>query len=300
MSAMATIAEFDSLMQPVFRTKAKDDSGAIGIQFWIRGKPWHVVIDSDLLFNEDSGSIPAYRLAFADTDDTKKIMWGALLEKAWAKIKGNYEAADGGIINSGMRALSGLPVFAYMKADYQTDDKITELYGILSAADTAKYVMGFGTDGGGNDQESNSCGIAKSHAYTILAAFKIDTDELLLVRNPWGTTNYKDTDWDKDSVKWNDADTLAKVPLSVNPKTSNAQGIFVLPLAKLKVGAGNDEACLDEILIGHNRAADSFYHSWYDVEGDTSDGTAATVFSVKVPADVKATTDMYLTVDGYF
>ena len=62
--------------------------------------------------------IPAFNLEFATTDDSKLIMWGALLEKAWAKVKGNYDNIDGGFVNTGMRALAGVPVFSYMKADY--------------------------------------------------------------------------------------------------------------------------------------------------------------------------------------
>ena len=40
-------------------------------------------------------------------------MWAPLLEKAWAKVKGNYVTADGGFLVSGIRALTGVPVFTY-------------------------------------------------------------------------------------------------------------------------------------------------------------------------------------------
>ena len=36
--------------------------------------------------------------------------------------------------------------------------------------------MTAGSAGGGNDQETNSCGIAKSHAYSIFAAFELDNN----------------------------------------------------------------------------------------------------------------------------
>lgn len=158
----------------------------------------------------DNGAVPPTAdLEFAFVDDSKKILWGALLEKAWAKVKGNYDNIDGGFVNTGMRALAGVPVFSYKKTDYQTDAKITELYNILKAADDANYVIGFGTDGNGNDQENNSCNMAMSHAYTILSVFELDSTKVILARNPWGATDYKNTEWDKDSAKWNDAAKVA-------------------------------------------------------------------------------------------
>ena len=36
-------------------------------------------------------------------------MWSAITEKAWAKVKGAYSNADGGYIDSGVRALTGAP-----------------------------------------------------------------------------------------------------------------------------------------------------------------------------------------------
>jgi hypothetical protein len=40
-------------------------------------------------------------------------MWAPILEKGWAKVKGDYESADGGFNVSGLRAVVGSPVFRY-------------------------------------------------------------------------------------------------------------------------------------------------------------------------------------------
>jgi len=71
--------------------------------------------------------------------------------------------------------------------------------------------MSASTAGSGNDQENNHCGIAMSHAYSILAAFQLKDDtydeEVLLMRNPWGNTGYtgrwnaKDENWTEDLAK---------------------------------------------------------------------------------------------------
>ena len=40
-------------------------------------------------------------------------MWSAIIEKAWAKMKGTYTSADTGFNVNGLRALTGAPVFTY-------------------------------------------------------------------------------------------------------------------------------------------------------------------------------------------
>lgn len=99
--------------------------------------------------------------------------------------------------------------------------------------------MGTSTAGGGNDQVSNQCGIAQSHAYTILSAFTMTDSagtahKMAMIRNPWGTTYYSYT-WNKDDTNWTDA-LAAQVPFGIDPRTSaqptsGGSGIFVVPMA---------------------------------------------------------------------
>ena len=49
---------------------------------------------------------------YAQLGDDNSI-WGAILEKAWAKVKGSYEASSDGVMSNGLRALTGAPVFNY-------------------------------------------------------------------------------------------------------------------------------------------------------------------------------------------
>lgn len=41
-------------------------------------------------------------------------MWAPILEKAWAKVKGNYAQTDGGFVVNGLRSLTGVPTFTYV------------------------------------------------------------------------------------------------------------------------------------------------------------------------------------------
>ena len=47
-------------------------------------------------------------------------MWGPILEKAWAKVKGSYSNADDGYFSTGLRSLLGIPVFYYKVEDIIT------------------------------------------------------------------------------------------------------------------------------------------------------------------------------------
>lgn len=117
--------------------------------------------------------------------------------------------ANGGFIPTGFRSLTGAPVFVYKASSYTTDSEVAVLHDLIYQNDQLGYLGGVGTAGGGNDQDKNVCGIAMSHAYTLLAAFNM-TDgsgvvhRMLMVRNPWGS-NYYNWTWNPSDPNWTTA-----------------------------------------------------------------------------------------------
>lgn len=109
MASLASLAEAPAMIKDVFLTETKNSAGIIGVQFYIRGKPWTVSIDSSFLYQFPTSP----KLKFAQESPTDRAMWGPILEKAWAKVKGSYETADGGFVQNGLRAMTGVPVFDY-------------------------------------------------------------------------------------------------------------------------------------------------------------------------------------------
>jgi hypothetical protein len=110
MASIASAAEWPSLITDMFVTgtdMSGPNAGIIGVRFYIRGKPWVVTIDDKLMVDTSGDPV------FAESDSNKQAMWGAILEKAWAKVKGNYESSEGGFTVSGLRSLTGAPVFTY-------------------------------------------------------------------------------------------------------------------------------------------------------------------------------------------
>ena len=79
----------------------------------------------------------------------------------------------------------------------------------MEAANILGYPLGFGTTGG-SDTGRNSCGIATGHAYSIIDVFQLTangvTTNMLLSRNPWGSTDYSavyyhgDARWTADLI----------------------------------------------------------------------------------------------------
>jgi hypothetical protein len=157
-----------------------------------------------------------------------------MLEKAWAKVKGNYLISEGGMTANGIRALTGVPVFDYIASEFSTNDSdMDDMWDLLVEADANDYILGAGTYGAG-DSFSNYCGVAQSHAYSIISVFTMeDSDEeehrCLLMRNPWGSNGYN-WHWSHDDPKWTD-DLVAQVPYDFDPVNTSpsSTGLFVMP-----------------------------------------------------------------------
>jgi len=125
-----------------------------------------------------------------------------MMEKAWGKIKGAYYQTAGGFVSNGLRSITGAPTIRYNYGTSYTTSA-ADTHALLKAADTAGYPMGAGT-GAGGDTTTNDCGIANSHAYSIITAFDMTAADntvynMVMLRNPWGVTYY--------SGKWNKADS---------------------------------------------------------------------------------------------
>ena len=106
---MASIAEFPDLIKGVIlEDEEMSQKGLYTLRFYIRGKPWLVTVDDIFLFQ----GVSEPKLYFSEVNHDNS-MWSALIEKAWAKMKGTYLSADTGFNVNGLRALTGAPVFTY-------------------------------------------------------------------------------------------------------------------------------------------------------------------------------------------
>lgn len=185
-----------------------------------------------------------------------------------------------------------MPVFRYETTDITTTADVNEAYDRIKAADAANYLMALATSGSGNDQVTNSCGIAKSHAYSLIAAFTMTdaagTDhKCLLIRNPWGVSYYSGT-WYKNDASWTNA-LVAQVPFGVDVRSEQqSKGLFVMPVADLPT-------CFESYQIAHLRESEGYIDTWYDKEDDTDLTTEGYFFRLDPDVD----SDIYVFAETY-
>ena len=133
-------------------------------------------------------------------------MWGPLFEKLAAKFYGNYEVIDGGESSEGVECMTGSPYSDYMHSDIKNDaTKKDNFWNDLVATDTNKGSI-VGNTFEGDDQDSNSVGIAYGHAYSVLRVLTVtdangDSHKLVEARNPWAEETYTG-DWSDSSSRW--------------------------------------------------------------------------------------------------
>ena len=89
-ASAAAIGEWPSLVKSIFLTQNKNKAGVFALRVFIRGKPYVITVDDNIMFNKNGSP------AFAQLSDDGASAWGLIIEKVWAKVVGNYLKTDGG------------------------------------------------------------------------------------------------------------------------------------------------------------------------------------------------------------
>jgi len=87
---MAAVAEDEERFKKIFVNKEKNNAGLYAFNVYVRGIPRIVVVDDYVPFDRISKQ-PIFTKTSGDWS-----LWPSLLEKAWAKVNGNYERIGGG------------------------------------------------------------------------------------------------------------------------------------------------------------------------------------------------------------
>ncbi|XP_078236225.1 calpain-12 [Pogona vitticeps] len=174
--------------------QAADYAGIFHFQFWQYGQWVDVVVD-DLLPTKDN------RLLFVRTP-TDDEFWMPLLEKAYAKLNGSYEAMNGGYMNEAFVDFTGgigetIPLKTPNLKLFKTIEAVLNKSSLMGA-----YISVTTS----NDREAQtSQGLVKGHAYSITGIHKLYFDDrqvrLLRLRNPWGHREWNGR-WIDNSPLW--------------------------------------------------------------------------------------------------
>ncbi|KAG8560825.1 hypothetical protein GDO81_015144, partial [Engystomops pustulosus] len=177
-------------------------AGIFHFQFWRYGDWVDVVIDDCLpTFNN--------QLVFTKSSQRNEF-WSALLEKAYAKLHGSYEALKGGNTTEAMEDFTG-----GVTEFYEIKDAPKDLYKILKKAFERGSLIGCSIDAivPAQFETRMASGLVKGHAYSVTGVeettFKGDKVKLVRLRNPWGQVEWNGS-WSDNSKEWTIIDKSEK------------------------------------------------------------------------------------------
>uniref|UniRef100_A0A5B6ZBC6 Protein DEFECTIVE KERNEL 1 n=1 Tax=Davidia involucrata TaxID=16924 RepID=A0A5B6ZBC6_DAVIN len=214
LSAVAVLTEVSQISEVII-TPEYNEEGIYTVRFCIQGE-WVPVVVDDWIPCESPG-----KPAFA-TSRKGNELWVSLLEKAYAKLHGSYEALEGGLVQDALVDLTGGAgeEIDMRSAQAQIDLASGRLWSQLLRFKQEGFLLGAGSPSG-SDVHISSSGIVQGHAYSLLQVREVDGHKLVQIRNPWANEVEWNGPWSDSSPEWTDR---MKHKLKLVPQSKD--GIF--------------------------------------------------------------------------
>ncbi|KAF4669060.1 hypothetical protein FOL46_001649 [Perkinsus olseni] len=251
LSALAALCQQrPSLVKDLFPYQDGTERSAVAGVYMVRlcdsNGAWRLVVVDDHFLSTAPG-----RRVFAGKDSG--VLWVSLLEKAYAKLSGSYEAIEAGTASEGLTMLTGWPCISYHlqpgrpgtnegREVTQVDDDV--LWGsLVSHAGVHIMCASCGFVDGVGKEEYEAMGLFSEHCYTILKVVALDGLRLLKLRNPWGSRVWRGP-YGPSSDEW--TPELQSQLQSATQEPPTGQGIFWISLADLRRYFCSVTVCLHE------------------------------------------------------
>ncbi|CAN6470699.1 unnamed protein product [Victoria cruziana] len=195
LSAVAVLTEVSRISEVII-TPQYNEEGVYTVRFCIQGE-WVPVVVDDWIPCESRGK-PAFAASRKGNE-----FWVSILEKAYAKLHGSYEALEGGLVQDALVDLTGGAgeEIDMRSTQAQIDLASGRLWSQLLRFKQEGFLLGAGSPSG-SDVHVSSSGIVQGHAYSILQVREVDGHKLVQIRNPWANEVEWNGPWSDSSSEW--------------------------------------------------------------------------------------------------
>uniref|UniRef100_A0A8C8S1G6 Calpain-9 n=1 Tax=Pelusios castaneus TaxID=367368 RepID=A0A8C8S1G6_9SAUR len=197
LAAIASLTLHEKTLARVVPQDQNFGAGYAGIfhfQFWQHNEWLDIVIDDRLPTFKD-------RLVFLHSAENNEF-WSALLEKAYAKLNGSYEALKGGSTIEAMEDFTG-----GVGEMYDVKKAPENFYEILEKSLKRGSMLGcsIDTSSAAESEARTPLGLIKGHAYSVTGIDEVSYRgrkvHLIRLRNPWGQVEWSGP-WSDNSAEW--------------------------------------------------------------------------------------------------